>query len=70
MYISQIRDHFPKYRLQLLPLPEKRIVGHLSSDVVKGRQIALELYMTRLVEGMPEVGIYVYMCALCIYVVY
>ncbi len=51
---SQLRDHFPKYNSQFLPLPEKKLIGHLDTDVVKGRQIALELYMVRLVETMPD----------------
>lgn len=52
---TQLRDNFPQYRNQLLPLPEKKLIGHLDSDVVRGRQIALELYMTRLVESMTEI---------------
>lgn len=52
---GQLKEFFGQYKASFLPLPQKTILSAMSADLVKSRQAALELYMVRIVETMPEV---------------
>ena len=52
---GQLREYYGQYKSNMLALPQKTILSAMDADLVKSRQIALELYMARIVESMPEI---------------